>query len=73
MTKSCKEISKDIRDLKEKIQTSKWINVLDKEISDKIKCNSDNAYEVCKNCKCWKVNINERILENKEKTVSNSG
>lgn len=54
MVKSCKEIAKEIDQLKLKLQQNKLIEMTLAELADRKKCESTNANVMCSNCDCWK-------------------
>lgn len=54
MTKTCKEIARDIDELKRKLQQNKLVEMALADISERVKCQSNNASIMCANCNCWK-------------------
>jgi hypothetical protein len=54
MVKSCSEIQKEIEELKRKLQQNRLIDLTFSEMTDKKKCESNNAAVMCSNCDCWK-------------------
>ena len=50
--KTCKEIAKDIDDLRRKIQQDKLTDMALADFSDKKKCSSPDILIVCNNCNC---------------------
>jgi hypothetical protein len=61
MVKSCKEIAKDIEELRRKIQQNRLTEIVLAGIAERKRCESDSVFEMCKDCTCWK-NVRERIL-----------
>jgi len=55
MIKSCKEIAKDIDELKRKIQQDRLTEMALADFSDKKKCNTPDVLIICNNCNCWKI------------------
>ena len=69
MVKSCREIEKDINDLKRKIQQNKLIEYALAGISERQKCDSNNTFEMCGDCHCWKIREkirNENAVESRK-------
>lgn len=54
MVKSCREIAKEIEDLRRKLQQNKMIELALVDLSERKKCSSSNASVMCCNCDCWK-------------------
>lgn len=54
MTKTCKEIARDIDELKRKLQQNRLIEMALADFSERVKCQSDNSSIMCSNCNCWK-------------------
>jgi hypothetical protein len=58
MVKSCREIAEEIDILKRNLQQNKNIKNSYEYFSERRKCNSNTATEMCANCNCWK-NVKE--------------
>lgn len=54
MVKTCRELAKDIEKLKEKLRENRIIELTLADISDKKRCESNNASSMCRDCNCWK-------------------
>jgi hypothetical protein len=61
MVKSCREIQKDIEELKRKLQQNRLIEFTLLEMAEHKKCQSNNASDMCLKCNCWK-SVKEYIL-----------
>lgn len=64
MIKSCKEIAKDIEELKRKIQQDRLTEMALADFSDKKKCKSPDILIICNNCNCWKIYNDKISVEN---------
>jgi hypothetical protein len=54
MVKSCKDIAKEIDELKRSLQQNKLVEMTLAEIADRKKCESNSVVDMCSNCVCWK-------------------
>ena len=54
MVKTCREIAKEIDELKRILKQNKLIEMSIIGLSDRKKCESNNATVMCANCNCWK-------------------
>lgn len=54
MVKSCKELAKEIEELKENLKQSRTNYSSIRSNSDKKLCESINPTTMCSNCDCWK-------------------
>ncbi len=54
MIKTCREIARDIEELKRKLQQNRLIDMTLADFSERKKCKSNTATEMCANCNCWK-------------------
>lgn len=54
MVKSCREIAKEIDELRRKLQQNKMVEMTLADISEKKRCESNNSSVMCSNCDCWK-------------------
>lgn len=54
MVKSCREIAKEIEELKTKLQLNKLFEITLADFSERKKCESNSATIMCANCTCWK-------------------
>jgi hypothetical protein len=55
MVKSCREIAKDIEDLKDNLKQNKLFKKSSEYDSERKKCDSNNVNEMCSGCYCWKI------------------
>lgn len=61
MTKSCREIARDIEELKRKLQQNRLIEMALVDFSERKKCQSESPIVMCSNCNCWKGVRENRI------------
>jgi hypothetical protein len=61
MTKTCKEIARDIEELKRKLQQNRLVEMALVDFFERKKCLSNIATETCLNCNCWKSVRENRI------------
>lgn len=54
MVKTCREIAKEIDELRKTLQQNKLLEMSMVSLSDRKKCESNNATVMCTNCNCWK-------------------
>lgn len=54
MVKSCREIAKEIDELKKNLQQHRLLEITLADFSERKKCESNNALVMCANCTCWK-------------------